>query len=277
MNSSVFYRSRSKFVISYREFPLHLIFLAEFLKFLVKYFVFWNLTFLKFARKFQSFFQFFPIFFFLRSASQGATKLSTALQNENSIIRGVFFFRIEKRTGDDDETKCRKWVKFQEDNVKSLITALTFLKCPCSGFQAFFDSRFRFGPFIDSFTRNLCFYSSFPDVISGSLVSGFLFQKCCYSSFGALVLDDVGAGSVELLGSTLPDDVLDDFAAKRVCCYDSPNCDKFFSVRPSQNCRGYRPLRRSKKRLYFFDLTHCCEGNSSLIEGALVFDFQRQT
>ena len=194
-------------------------------------------------------FNLFPIlsiFFFLRSASQGATKLSTALQNENSIIRGVFFFRIETRTGDDDETKCRKWVKFQEDNVKSLITTLTFPRCPCSIFQAFFDGGFRNGPFIDPFTGNLCFSTSFPVFIAGNLVSGLLVQKCCYSSFGALVLDDAGAGSVEFFQFTRPDDVLDDFTAKRVCCYDSPNCDKFFSVRPSQNCEGYKTPRRGK-------------------------------
>jgi len=178
------------------------------------------------------------------SASQRATELSTFLQDENSIIRGEFSFRIETRTGDDDETKCRKWVKFQEDNLKSLITQSFLPRCPCSLFQALFDSRFFFS---DPFTENICFNSSVITPITGNLVSGVLFQRCCYSpQFGALVVDEVDAGSVvfEKGKTTLPDDVLDDFAAKQVCCYNSPNCDKFYSVRPSQDCTGYLPLIR---------------------------------
>ena len=205
---------------------------------------FLNLTLLGFARKFP-FFSLFSIFFF-SSSSQGATDLSTSLQDENSIIPGEFYFRIETRTGDDDETKCRKWVTFQEDNVKALITTTFLPICPCSFFQAFFDSRF-FGFFLDPLSNNLCVYSSFPTFIAGNLVSGVVFQKCCYSSlFGALAVDDVDAGNVEFVTFILPDDVLDDIAAKQACCYGSTNCDKFYSVRPSQNCLGYRPLRRSK-------------------------------
>lgn len=177
------------------------------------------------------------------SASKGATKLSTSLQDENSIIPGVFFFRIETRTGDDDETKCRKWVKFQEDYVESLITTSALPPCPCSGAQADIESRY-YGPFSDPFTGIPCFYSSRPVFIAGNLFSGRLFQKCCYSGFGALVIDDVDAGSVEFEDFTLPDDVLDDFAAKRACCHDSTNCNKFYSVRPIHECRGYRPLVR---------------------------------
>ena len=157
----------------------------------------------------------------------------------------MFFFRIETRTGDDDETKCRKWVKFQENNVESLIATSILPPCPCSGRQADTDSRY-FGPIADPITRIPCFYSIITGFIAGNLVSGLLFQKCCYSGRGALVVDDVDAGSVELLEFTLPDDVLDDFAAKRACCHDSANCDKFYSVRPIQNCRGYFPLVRSK-------------------------------
>lgn len=157
----------------------------------------------------------------------------------------MFFFRIETRTGDDDETKCRKWVKFQEDYVESLITASALPPCPCSGAQADIESRY-YGPFSDPFTGIPCFYSSRPVFIAGNLFSGRLFQKCCYLRFGALVIDDVDAGSVEFEDFTLPDDVLDDFAAKRACCHDSTNCNKFYSVRPIHECRGYRPLVRSK-------------------------------
>lgn len=157
----------------------------------------------------------------------------------------MFFFRIETRTGADSETQCRKWVTFQENNVKSLITAIDLPRCPCSIIQALFDSRFDF--FFDSLSGNLCFYSIFPPFIFGNRVGGLVSQKCCYSGFfGALVVDDVGAGSVELENPILPDGVLDDIAAKQVCCYGSPNCNKFYSVRPSQDCRGYRPLLRGK-------------------------------
>ena len=176
--------------------------------------------------------------------------LSNSIQDENTDrIQGEYYFRIETRKGDDDETKCRKWVKWQEDNVKSLITASFLPSCPCSLFQALFDSRF-FGFFFDALTGNLCFYSSFPNFIVGNLVFGLVSQKCCYSGFfedfGAIVLNDVGAGSVDVFYFTRPDDILDDNTAKQVCCYGSQNCDKFYSVRPSQDCTGYRVLRRSK-------------------------------
>jgi len=127
------------------------------------------------------------------------------------------------------------------------VTAIDLPRCPCLLFQALFDSRF-FGYFFDSLPDNLCFYSIFPPFIFGSEVEGFVFQKCCYSKtfFGALVVDDVGAGSAELFNTRLPDGILDDIAAKQVCCYGSPNCDKFYSVRPSQDCTGYGLLRRGK-------------------------------
>ena len=175
------------------------------------------------------------------------TELSTSasLQDENSIIPGVFYFRIETRTGDDSETKCRKWVTFQENNDISLIAATFLPRCPCSIFHASFDGRF-FGSFFDRFSTNRCFYSSFPIFINENLFSGFLFQKCCYSGFGALVVDGAGAGSPTFLGNTLPDEVLDDLAAEQACCYDTPNCGNFHSVRPPRDCTGYFPFIRGK-------------------------------
>ena len=180
---------------------------------------------------------------FLRSASQKATELATSLQTENSPIPGVFYFRIETRTGDDDETKCRKWVTFQEDNVKSLITSSLLPSCPCSRVQADFDSRFFLS---DRFTNDPCFNSTVEIPIAGNLFSGDLLQTCCYNPAGALIVDDVDAGNVVFENTTLLDDVLDDFAAKQVCCSNSQNCGKFKSVRPTDDCTEYSVLIRSK-------------------------------
>lgn len=212
---------------------------------------FLNWTVSRIYQKVLIIFQFFSNLCLYRSASPGATGLSTSKQDENPISPGEFFFRIEIRKGADDETQCRKWVAFQEDNVKSLITAIDLPRCPCSERQAKSDSRFVAYTF-DLLTRIRCFYSVFRPFIFVSEVGGFVSQKCCYlRDFGALVVDDVDAGSVELFNTSLPDGVLDDIAAKQVCCYGSPNCNKFYSVRPSQDCTGYRPFRRGKWRFYF--------------------------
>ena len=43
-----------------------------------------------------------------------------------------------------------------------------------------------------------------------------------------------------------PDFLLDDDTAESLCCDDSNNCDKFYDVRPVDNCRRYNPILRSK-------------------------------
>ena len=166
----------------------------------------------------------------------------------NTGIKGDYFYRLETRDGDDFDTQCRKWVKWQEDNLKHAATRLSFPKSPCSLFQASFDSRFF--PFNDPSTLNLCFYSSLGYVIR-SPVSAFVYQKSCYSvspqDFAALRLaNGVDAGSLEVFYLNRPNDVLDDTTAKEICCYKSSNCDKFYQVRPSDDCAGYCPPRRRK-------------------------------
>ena len=166
----------------------------------------------------------------------------------NTGIVGEYFYRIETREGDDFDTQCRKWVKWQEENLKNAITKLSFPTSPCSLFQAFFDTRFFY--FYDPSTPSLCFYSSFGYVIT-SPVFAFVYQKSCYSvspqDFGALaVANDVDAGSLEVFYLNQPNDVLNDTTAKQICCYNSNNCNKFYQVRPSDDCAGYRPPRRRK-------------------------------
>lgn len=162
-------------------------------------------------------------------------------------VVGEYFYRIETREGDDFDTQCRKWFKWQEKDIKNAITPLSFPSCPCSIFQADFDSRF-FGPIIEPFSPNFCYLSSFPNDIT-SPVEASVYQKCCYSiffeDFGALVVSDDG-GSLEVVYSVLPEGELDDITAKQICCYDSNNCDKFYEVRPADNCAAYRTPRRRK-------------------------------
>lgn len=174
--------------------------------------------------------------------------LDKKVGNKGTI--GEYFYRIEAREGDDFDTQCLKWFTWQQNNLLSdIISNSNFLPvCPCSLFQATDETKY-LRSFDETSPSNLCYQSRRPIPISGP-VSTRISRKCCYSislfDFGALIDDDVDAGSVEVSYVNRPEDVLDDTVAKGVCCNNSNNCDKFFEVRPPNSCFGYRPPRRRK-------------------------------
>ena len=190
--------------------------------------------------------------FSCRSASPGITSLD--LGKENADKDGEYFFRLERRTGDDPETKCRKWSDWQETNLKPEISiADNFIpSCPCTFDQAFFSTSYFRTFFPASFS--ICFESIsdllFNKVVDSSSANGFIFRKCCYSTFfedfGALLKDSNDAGSLEVLYRNKPEDLLDDAEAKQACCVDSFSCQLYDDLRPKDDCRSFFIPTRSK-------------------------------
>ncbi|XP_078352119.1 mucin-like protein [Oculina patagonica] len=180
------------------------------------------------------------------SGNQNVKDLDEKVGNKGII--GEYFFRIETREGDDFDTQCRKWFTWQQDNLLNDINIYSnFLPvCPCSLFQAIDETKF-LRSFDETSPSILCYKSRRRIPISNP-VSTRVSRKCCYSisphDFAALIVDGLDAGSVEVSYVNRPDNVLDDSAAKGVCCNHSTNCDKFFEARPSDRCFGYRPPRR---------------------------------
>ncbi len=167
----------------------------------------------------------------------------------NKGIIGEYFFRIETREGDDSDTQCRKWFTWQQDNLLNdiiFIESYLLPVCPCSLFQATDETKFVLS-FDETLPSILC-YKSRREIPISNPVSTWVSRKCCYSisslDFAALIVDGLDAGSVEVSYVNRPDNVLDDAAAKGVCCNHSTNCDKFFEARPTNRCFGYRPPRR---------------------------------
>ena len=189
---------------------------------------------------------------FSRSASPEITGLT--LRRENADNDGEYFFRLEQRTGDDPETKCRKWSDWQEKYLKANISnADNFIPaCPCSIFQVIFSPTY----YLIFFTEpdSVCFVSIFvfpfnnKEAGSNSSVQGFILRKCCYSNFffGALLTGSDDPGSLEVFYTDKPEDLLDDAEAKQACCFDSFNCDLYDNVRPSDDCERFFIPRRRK-------------------------------
>ena len=188
-------------------------------------------------------------YFFFRSASPNVKNLPLGKEKANNL--GEYFFRIERRTGDDPDTKCRKWFTWQDANLKNAISNAdkALVACPCTEAQAFFDTRF---PFLSFQSDSICYYSveyDFELVVDNSSVDGYIERKCCYSTFqedfGALIVEGIDKGSLEVTYTNKPNNTLDDADAKQICCYDSFNCFLYFEARPSDRCLRYRvPLRR---------------------------------
>ena len=187
---------------------------------------------------------------FSRSASPEITGLT--LRKENADNNGEYFFRLERRTGDDPETKCRKWSDWQDEYLKNDISnADDFIPaCPCSIFQAFFSPSYFL--IFSTESDSVCFVSifvfPFNEAAGNSFVQGFIFRKCCYSNFffGALLTGSDDPGSLEVFYTDKPEDLLDDAEAKQACCFDSFNCDLYDNVRPSDDCERFFIPRRRK-------------------------------
>ncbi|PFX16461.1 Sushi domain-containing protein 2, partial [Stylophora pistillata] len=187
---------------------------------------------------------------FRSSASPGITSLT--LGKENADKDGEYFFRLERRTGEDPETKCRKWSDWQETNLKPEISIVdNFIPgCPCTFDQALLTTSY----FLTNFTApfSTCFKSisdlPFNKVVDSSSANGFIFRKCCYSTFledsGALLTDSNDAGGLEVLYRNKPEDLMDDAEAKQACCVDSFSCQLYDDLRPTDNCGGFFILPR---------------------------------
>lgn len=169
----------------------------------------------------------------------------------NTGIIGEYFYRIENREGPDFDTQCRSWVRYQEENTMPHINSSFLPSCPCSLTQAELDSFFF--PINDASSSELVLcYQFFSANFIGNPVFAYVFQVCCYSNStedaGALIFNEVDGGNLQVLYFNQPNDVLNDTAAKQVCCIDSNNCDEFYDVRPSDTCVRYIPPESGEQR-----------------------------
>ncbi|CAH3024316.1 unnamed protein product [Porites evermanni] len=169
----------------------------------------------------------------------------------NTDRRGEYFFRIEDRQGDDATAQCFIWHDYQTSNMQSQLQNAvgSLTSCPCSFWQAFFDTRFLF---FGISKGDWCFTSVTTIFINtdigGDPVFAFARQKCCYS-FPFL---NVFNSFLTLSFVDRPDELLDDETAERLCCDESNNCDLYYEVRPLDFCDDYFPILR----LFFFGDPH---------------------
>ena len=163
----------------------------------------------------------------------------------NTDRRGEYFFRIEDRQGDDATAQCFIWHDYQTSNMQSQLQNAvgSLTSCPCSFWQAFFDTRFLF---FGISKGDLCFTSVTTIFINtdigGDPVFAFARQKCCYSF---PFLDEFNS-FLTLSFVDRPDELLDDETAERLCCDESNNCDLYYEVRPLDFCDDYFPIPRRK-------------------------------
>ena len=165
---------------------------------------------------------------------------------------GRWFFRIEDYRGTvSPREKCIAWQQWHspsEARISQLLS--TFMPCPCSFWQAWLDGRYWFSWF------TFCAYSRFFDFTAFEGMTVFVYQKCCYSrspgSFGALMIGPLNGGHVSYL---FPNSFLNskrklgeytDSEAYDYCCRKSSECQRFYNIRPSRSCFGYRPPIISK-------------------------------
>ena len=171
---------------------------------------------------------------------------------------GEWFFRIEQRTEDDPEAKCKVWSGWQENYLKSAVMALSanITSCPCTAMGSELDTRFQVSIEADI----LCVESkglSLPTVeTDGTNVTGYVTRRCCYylqpdDLNGVLIQNGIHGGSLMVEYFSKPDELYDDNTAKHLCCKDSNQCELFYKVRPSDNCTNYNPPSRRKRKNQF--------------------------
>ena len=147
------------------------------------------------------------------------------------------------------QAQCLSWYYSDIESYGSSENISDFSKsqiaCPCTSFQAWWDRRFWY------FTRkddSICFIESFPNGLGGA-------QECCYSTspqmFGALVLQGRSSGGLLRYHPhrpqtiNYPNHTEHDRNPQELCC-DVGYCRYYHERRPTQNCKGYVPQRRSK-------------------------------
>ena len=188
----------------------------------------------------------------------------------NTELLGRFFWRIENNNAKDALDKCYAWASFHERDIDILswynlmVREDSRMACPCTEWQAWFDSRFiwewRFS------WLKLCYRSrrskSFTYYIPGKgLVTIKITQKCCYSTewpgdWAALKKGPPDGSRVHVQTvyhwSDDEEETFTDEQAYKYCCVDIPLCKLFYHYRPSDNCDLYIPPPRRKNLFLLF-------------------------
>ena len=189
----------------------------------------------------------FPQFAFrLRSGDASIERVDEEEGNTGEV--GRWFFRVEDHQGDSAREKCFAWYQWHAGIRWQLLGELSKLEpCPCQLWQAWRDGRF----WLDFHT--FCASSRDRSIRMRNDDYVYLYQQCCYStkrrSWGALLLGppDGGFGNVLFLyrsNGSYP--LYTDSEAYQYCCVQSTECERFYQMRPSRSCFGYRPPPRSK-------------------------------
>ena len=158
---------------------------------------------------------------------------------------------MEDHQGDSAREKCFAWHQWHAWIRWQLLGELSKLEpCPCQLWQAWRDGRF----WLDFYTFCASSRGRFIRIRGRDYV--YLYQQCCYStelrSFGALLLGppDGGFGNVLfpywMYRSNGSYPLYTDSEAYQYCCVQSTECERFYQMRPSRSCFGYRPPPRSK-------------------------------
>jgi len=158
------------------------------------------------------------------------------------------------------ELKCRRWHRLQPTISEN---PMNENPCPCSLFQAWRDRRFRwdwdyhynYAPagvecrlLLRFFRINRLLQATDPK--TNDNFNAVWSQRCCYSyqfnDFGSLMEGPRYGGHLHLTNNPRINGFLTDEEAHQACCVESNHCELFYKKRPSDNCKGYRPPRRSK-------------------------------
>ena len=182
----------------------------------------------------------------------------------NTGLLGRYFWRIENNNAKDALDKCYTWASFQDLDINILpwynlmVREDWRMACPCTAWQAWFDSRFRWD-WKYSWPK-WCFRSirskSFTHFSPNKgLITFKMTQLCCYSTewpgdWAALKTGPPDGSRVEVESSydwsNSVEDTFTDLQAYKYCCVDIPMCTLFYHYRPSDNCDLYiPPIRRT--------------------------------
>ena len=201
-------------------------------------------------------------FFSFRAGDVSISNIDDEKGNTNEV--GRWFFRIENNQGTvSAREKCLAWHQWQRQILAYLDA--NFLKvfgilvpCPCQVWQAWRDGSFWFDTFNCAFSRRTAILRI---PVGNQVIPVRLYQQCCYSadlsSLGALIIGLPDGGHLTMIFPqwfyklTNELGIYSDSEAYDYCCVNSNECERFYKVRPSRDCRGYRPPPRSEPLLSF--------------------------
>ena len=188
------------------------------------------------------------LFVFYRSGSSLVKDIDEI--KGNTGIQGDYCFRIERSQGDDSDAKCRKWLKWQEENLNSqiMIADKVLTNCPCSKEQAEADVRFNHHSVHELSTCYQTFIDFNINITISNITNANVNRRCCYDSADGFLLVEfaVDSGRIMVNFSTPPNNIVSDETAEDICCDKFDQCVKFYEARPSDDCQGYEPLVGSK-------------------------------